>query len=148
MASKKKYLRGYVHRVVMETILGRKLGFDETVHHKNGDVHDNRPENLCVLSRSDHGKLHSPQVHAIWRTCTNCGKRYKPHRSARGKQKTCSRKCGYAIMGQSRHDSATNLSTASQVIALREQGMSYRKIAKELNISQASAWRCCNKDES
>lgn len=43
------------HRAVMETILGRKLEKHETVHHKDGNRGNNRPENL-ELWAGRHGR--------------------------------------------------------------------------------------------
>ena len=46
-------------KIVAEKMLGRKLKKGEVVHHKNGDVRDNRPENLEVLpSKGAHSALH------------------------------------------------------------------------------------------
>ena len=52
--------KGYVyeHRFMMEIHLGRSLTEDEIVHHLNMDPSDNRFENLLLISRGSHIKLH------------------------------------------------------------------------------------------
>ena len=47
------------HRLVAEQKYGRKLTSSDIVHHIDGNKTNNNPENIVVLTRSEHAKLHN-----------------------------------------------------------------------------------------
>ena len=70
---------GYVpeHRLVLEAKLGRYIDTAiEEPHHLDGDILNNDPSNLVVLSRVEHRRTHSGWVKVDgewWKTCSRCG---------------------------------------------------------------------------
>lgn len=96
--------RGYIalHRVLMENKLGRLLENNEVIHHINGDGQDNNIENLQVMTRSDHMKLHRSLLikNKKWGVltkyvCSGCGNVFeRPFRNRDQKCKHfCSSRC-------------------------------------------------------
>lgn len=93
------------HRVVMENTLGRPLRENEDVHHINEDKTDNRPENLQVLSKSEHTKKHVSKLAPVSLVCPRCSNdfeltpRYYRLRLKRNKTGLvfCSRSCGATV---------------------------------------------------
>lgn len=48
----------FIHRTVMETIIGRPLLVSEAVHHIDGNKSNNDPSNLELMPRSEHSRKH------------------------------------------------------------------------------------------
>jgi hypothetical protein len=85
-AVKGKKLR--ISHVVVKVGLGRIVKEDEVVHHINEDPFDNRIENLQVMTKSEHMKLHHPRDYSrfgvsaaedrqAWHKCYNVELREK-----------------------------------------------------------------------
>jgi len=51
------------HVVIMESLIGRKLLKNETIHHKDENRTNNAVENLQLMTRHEHSRLHAISNH-------------------------------------------------------------------------------------
>lgn len=81
-----------LHRLIMEEHIGRELRRDEWVHHINEDKHDNRLENLVIVSPYDHVQIHKRKYPREYK-CPVCGRTFVRLSTRYGDVVTCSKKC-------------------------------------------------------
>ncbi len=82
----------YVHRVVMEIILGRRLGRREHVHHLDGNRQNNEPGNLQLLSQRAHDAEREAQYPLV-RYCKWCSAPFTRRAQGARRGYFCGREC-------------------------------------------------------
>lgn len=110
------------HRLIMERKLGRRLTFNEIVHHKNEDKSDDNPDNLELKPRSIHSAMHQR------------GKPKKPltmeMKLARSKQTT----------GSKNPSAILNEECVRRIKGLIGDGLNLHDIAKAFGVSKATIY--------
>ena len=95
------------HRWIMEHYLGRKLDYNEVVHHCDEDKTRNRLSNMDIRLRSQHSRYHHKPKTMIELVCDYCGEiffREKGNVRPERKAVFCSRRCmgkkSFLVTGQ------------------------------------------------
>ncbi|MGP4073796.1 HNH endonuclease [Piscibacillus sp. B03] len=114
---------GYVfeHRVMMEVKLERYLEKDEVVHHKNGVKHDNRLNNLELMTHGEHSSMH------------NKNRTYSLEMRKKVSQSTKER-----FKDKTNHPSYKDID--QRVIELIKEGKKPTEIARRLNVTRKTIY--------
>lgn len=128
------------HRYVMEQYLGRELERNEYVHHKNGDKHDNRLENLEVMTPLAHNREHQEKLPKI-KICVECGKQFEPPIKHRGRNILCSKECWTRFMEKISLQKSKKIASYKDGVKIKEYS-SIKEASLELNGSSTNIVKC------
>lgn len=133
------------HRVTMEKHIGRKLSYNEVVHHKNGNKSDNNIENLEILSRAEHASIHHKKAVTVMLECLQCGKKFERlervyRRNLKdGTEIYCSKSC----LGKAKLPSQSNRipeEIREEMYRRYDKGDTCYKISKDLKLCKESVY--------
>jgi hypothetical protein len=82
----------YVHRIVMELVLGEPLQRDQVVHHRDGNKLHNCPPNLELLGRAHHAWQHHHTFPLVG-YCEECGRPFIRQRWDGKPARFCCQRC-------------------------------------------------------
>jgi hypothetical protein len=131
-----------LHRHLMEKHLGRKLGSDVVVHHKNHHKRDNRLENLEVVTHAEHAQEHV-RKYPDTKPCVVCGTVFTPRPTKRKSALTCSRACHRKRQAESH----AKLSTEQRGDIKRRfaaGGVSKAQLARDFNVNKTTIGNVLN----
>lgn len=120
----------YEHILVAEKYLGRNLNNNEVVHHLDLDRSNNRKENLLVLEKSQHGKLH------YWlKQGAPVSKDMDVNRvnSVKPKENKFCKSCGLTLQEKQKEFCSIECSSHSRRVAVRPSKIQLAKDIKELS---------------
>ncbi len=137
-----------VHVLVWTTANG-PVPEGHVVHHKNHVKHDNRLENLQLMTHEEHSRHHNDK-HARTRACESCGTQYTPAATKRGRSRTCSPQCFRDLVSTNRAGSGNGQAklTEQQVVEIRHRaatGEMQKALAAEFDISPMTVSNIVNR---
>lgn len=90
---------GYVfeHILVLEAKIGRRMDDFEVCHHADGNRTNNHPNNLFVVKKSEHGRLHPRRRNQVTLVCPICRNEFKVKSSHKDTRKTCGVDCAKVL---------------------------------------------------